>query len=244
MSFVVNPYRFGGGAPPADFGLASRSFDGTDDYIEMGDVDGSIWQGAGGKMSVAMWVKGIPTGSGLLIGKYGALPAASQEWLFLARNDGDVEYVAYGASDGSSNVRERTDAAALTSEWVHVGATFDETEADADKIKVAVNGSFVATTNSLTGSNIVIQNSTEDLCIGARDEGTGLQYNGKIADARIYGTILTESQFGDLANGVNVGTPWGHWLLDTDDVTDYGTAGNDGHSTADSTFDTDGPLDP
>ena len=240
---IINPYRFAAGVSFDGFGNASRSFDGTDDYIDMGDVDGSIWQGAGGKMSVAMWVKGIPTGSGLLFGKYGASPSLL-EWLFLARNDGDVEFTAYGTVNGSSSIRERTTSAALTSGWVHVGATFDETLTDTSKVQIAVNGSFVATNQTLTGTNIIIQNSTEDLCIGARDEGTGLQYDGKLADARIYSTILTESDFGDLANGIDVGTPWGHWLLNTDDVTDYGTAGNDGHSTADSTFDTDGPLDP
>ena len=122
--------------------------------------------------------------------------------------------------------------------------TFDATLTDVNKIKIAVNGSFVATTYTLVGAgNIAIQDGAEDLVIGARDEGTGTQYNGKLADFRIYSTILTESEFGDLASGVDVGTPWGHWMLDTDDVTDYGTAGNDGHSTADSTFDTDGPAD-
>jgi len=241
---ILNSYRFAAGGGFDGFGNNSRSFDGTNDYIDMGDVDGSIWQGSSGKMSVAGWVKGIPTGFSLLIGKYGTVPTVQVEWAIFAHTDGDLQVSCYGEANATTYIFERTDSAALSSSWVHIGMTFDATLTDVNKIKIAVNGSFVATTYTLVGAGgIAIQNGTEDLAIGARDEGTGTQYNGKLADFRIYSTILTESEFGDLASGVDVGTPWGHWLLDTDDVTDYGTAGNDGHSTADSTFDTDGPAD-
>ena len=240
---ILNSYRFAAGGGFDGFGNNSRSFDGTNDYIDMGDVDGSIWQGAGAKFSVAFWVKGIPTSNGLMFGKYGTTPTVQTEWAMIARTDGDFDFTAYGGLDVSSYLRERTTVAALTSGWVHVGVTFDETLTDTSKAQVAVNGSFVATDQTLVGTNIIIQNGSEDLCVGSRDEGSAFLYDGKLADLRIYDSILTEAQFGDLASGVDVGTPWGHWLLDTDDVTDYGTAGNDGHSTADSTFDTDGPAD-
>jgi len=233
-------YSYDNPSPPVEFGSASRIFNGTSDCIDMGDVDGSIWQGVGAKFSISLWVKGIPTNNGLIFGKYGAYPTAQVEWAVVGRNDGVIDFTAYGSLAASSYVRESTDVAALSSSWVHIGASFDQTQTDADKIKIAVNGSFVSTTNLLIGgSNIAIQNGAEDLCIGSRDEGTGFLYNGKLADVRIYSTLLAESDFNDLASGVDVGTPWGHWLTDNDDVEDK--AGTNDGTNFGSTYSYDNP---
>ena len=66
---IINPYRFGAAAF-SGFGNASRSFDGVNDYIDMGDVLDSVFAGTGKQFTIAAWVKSVALGDELFFSKF------------------------------------------------------------------------------------------------------------------------------------------------------------------------------
>jgi hypothetical protein len=238
---ILNPYRF---SAARDFGNASRDFDGTNDTITIPDEASPPWQGAGAKFSAAIWVKGRPASNGYVLAKHGS---GGLEWHILVFTNGTFRATCFGALNASSYVIELTTATPINdTTWTHVGFTFDETQADTSKILVYTDGALATTTNTLVGSNIVIQDGNLDVAIGA-DSDNSVNYDGLLADARIYDGILAESDFADLHAGTDVaGGLWGRWIGNDDIVgsvvDDLSGNGRDGTNNG-SIYSTDGPLD-
>jgi len=239
---IINPYRFSAADLPT-FGSASRDF-ALGNLIDMGDVDGAAWQGANKQFSVSCWAK--MTGGDAFRVLTGKLAASQLEWVFGSLANGTVRFVAYGSLTASSYIVEDTPSATMNTTWKHFTATFDGTQADADKVKVYVDGSLPTLSNTTLGTNIQIQNSTAGLTIGAQSGATN-RFVGNIADVRIYDKVLSASEITDLAAGTDAQDSLiGWWITDIDDGTtiipDYAGGLGDGTNTG-STYDTDGPLD-
>ena len=124
-----------------------------------------------------------------------------------------------------------------TTDWWHVCGVF---RSSTDR-EIYINGTSEGTntTNVLPNATII-----DNACIGNRANTNNDQdFAGKIADVRVYDADIGATEIANLAAGTDYQTNLvGHWLLNSDDVLDYGSGGNDGTNDG-STYSTDGPLD-
>ena len=224
-------YSYDNPSPPVEFGSASRSFDGVDDTINLGQItDNAIF-------SVSSWFK-LNTvnsnGSGI-IGKWHNNTSAS--WLLYVRSasaSGNMTFIVRnGADNGHFILDSGVSASSLIGEWTHIAAV-----ADGNNLTMYINGVSVAST-TYDGT---INNPASDAHIGSynADLNNNHRTNGNIADVRIYDTDLTASQISDLYSGTDVQTNLvGHWLTDNDDVEDK--AGTNDGTNFGSTYSYDNP---
>ena len=260
MSFVVNPYRFGGGAPAADFGNNSRDFDGTEDWIHIGDVFNFDSTGDDEVFTLAAWVKISETAFQHILGRFGAA-VTDRAWMFYATTAGKLRFFwSQGTGDPvATRIYETTSAVIDSTAWVHVAMEYDGTTATlSDRVTMYINGGTGLTVGSgLTailenGDPQYIQTVTAPLNIGgSTNDAAGTSAtrftDGKLADVRIYDALIGSTEVANLAAGTDYQTNLvGWWLLNTDDVDDYAGV-NDGTNEPSagtpSVFDADGPLD-
>ena len=70
---IINPYRFAAAGVTFDgFGNASRSFDGINDTVQMGDVLDSVFAGAGKQFTITAWIKNIALNNEVAVSKWGS----------------------------------------------------------------------------------------------------------------------------------------------------------------------------
>ncbi len=170
----------------------SLNFDGTDDYVEVGD-DGSSLQSE--IFTISAWIKNTdasPNWSsivdkelsvtdrnyGFLVGKsYGASPD-------------DVLQLWY-SSGGSNSLRLYGSTPVRDGNWHHVAVTRDDS-----KIVIYVDGMEDAITTTSPVPDI--QNGV--LRIGMESDGD-YPFQGQIDDVRVYNYALTSAQVKDIFNG-------------------------------------------
>ena len=240
---IINPYIHGGESVAFDgFGNRSRSFDGVDDYIDLGDSDGfSFGDGSGNDdpFSISVWVKlADMTGSNKTI--IGKLNSATDGEYLLFYNVSNSEF-RFSIYDGSQPawIRARSSVTINENEWYHVAVTYDGSKVRTG-IKMYINGSL-DTLNDGTGIYLGLENTTATLKIGLYD---GLNYtDGNIADVRFYDTDLTATDISDIYNGTNITTNLaGHWLTDADNLLD--NAGSNNGTNYGSKYSYDNPSPP
>ena len=240
---IINSYRFAAGAAFDGFGNASRSFDGTDDYIDMGDVLDSVFAGTGKQFTIAAWVKTTAFDNGIFLGKY--VTTGSQRQMFFRVTDtGELACLLYGSGGTSPIWGRRTDTSTLTTgAWHHVAITYDQT-ATGDYLRMWIDGTEDASLVDYfsSGTFSSIYDSTAPLQISGVINGTSSQWGGNLADVRIYDTDIPDSAVVGLSNGIDYQTNLvGWWLDDDDDVLD--NAGTNDGTNNGSTYSTDGPAD-
>ena len=237
---IINPYRFAGGAAFNGFGNASRSFDGVNDYIDLGDSDDfSFGDGAGNDsaFSIASWVKFDSTTSGnrAIFSKSAA--GAGEYLLFYNSNANEFRF-AVKEDSATAWIRAKTSVTINADQWYHVAGTYDGSK-NLSGIKIYVDGSE-DTTNDFAGSYSGMTNTTAAAFINQYSFTWFL--DGKAAHYRLYDAELDSSTISNLANGTDYQTNLvGWWLDDDDDVLDN-AGSNDGTNNG-STYDTDGPAD-
>jgi len=232
-------------SPAIEFGRASRLFDGVDDRVKLGDSLDSVFAGTGAEFTISAWIKvdfnnsqahGIITKDNYT----GSL----RQFNFQVLSSGIIRVV---VTNTSGSIQRRFDSVVghiQDDVWCHVAFTYDQTQADNDKVVVYYNGSIVSTniTNN-NGSNVVIDDTSADLIIGAFHNSVNdpFYFNGNIADCRIFDSTLTSTDIASLYNGTDVQTNLvGHWLTDNDDVEDK--AGTNDGTNFGSTYSYDAPL--
>jgi len=244
MSFVINPYRFGGGGGFDGFGNASREFDGTSDFITIGDVLESVFTGVGVVMTVAAWVKPDGTGDGEIISSY----TSNATGQFVLRHFSATEEI--GVIVGSDTWTNRfgrqtsTSGSVANNVWTHIAFVY--TQADTGShIKFYIDGvEYVEADTEVidfvtAGTFSSIANTSAELIIGRNPALTSIDFDGNIADFRIY-----DADIGANINGLSNGTDYqtnlvGWWITDVDDVDDY--AGENNGTNSGSTYDAEGP---
>lgn len=243
---IINPYRFAAAGTAFDgFGNASRSFDGVNDYIDLGDSDDFTFSNGSNDtpFSACAWVKAVDWSSFFIWSKY-TNNSSLKEW-YLGTTSGDLLY--FQLNDGNGSVRiGRSCSGALTSyqnAWVHIAATYDgsgsSTGINIYLTEFGGTTTAIDTTDYNNGSYVTMDNTTEPLWIGRLGSA---EANGKIADARLYSKELSSAEVQDLADGVHVtDSLLGWWLDDDDDVLDNAGT-NDGQDFG-TTYDADGPAD-
>ena len=234
-------YSYDNPSPPVEFGSASRSFNGSSDYIDLGDSDDfSFGDGVNDSaFSVCVWVKAVDISIFRILTKEGGF--GLREWQFTTDSVGRLSF--FVADNSSNTLRGRKYSSPLsTNIWYAVSMTYDGRGGDSpqDGISLYVNGSRVDDTDyTEVNTYVAMHNTTQAMEIGSI--GFNNTYaDGNIADVRLYDTDLTASQVSDLASGVDVQTNLvGHWLTDNDDVEDK--AGTNDGTNFGSTYSYDNP---
>ena len=231
-------------SPAVEFGDASRSFDGSDDYINIGDVLDSVFAGTGKQFTVTAWIKTTTLENTDFFSKY---LATGDQRSFLCRvlSDGNLAMVMSGdGAFGSNRFGRQTDTAPISANtWHHVAITYDQT-ATGDHLRMWVDGTEDATlTDWLSnGTFTSIYDGTANLRISGIDGGVNENWGGNIADVRVYDTDIPDSAIEGLAIGTDYQTNLvGWWLDDDDDVLD--NAGSNDGTNDGSTYSLDNPSD-
>ena len=240
---IINPYRFASAGVAFDgFGNASRSFDGNNDKVNLGDVLGSVLEGANKQWTITAWVKSDALDNDLIISKW-HFTASSREFFFRVTTSGELAVSM--SSDGTSSNRwgRKTGTGVITvNTWHHVAVTYDQT-ATGDYLRIWVDGTEQTSLSAynVNGTFVSIYSGTSELQISGLESDNQTRWEGNLADVRIYDTDIPDSAVEGLAVGTDYQTNLvGWWLDDDDDVLD--NAGTNDGTNDGSTYDnTDAP---
>jgi len=241
MSFVINPYRFGGGGggPPAPtFGNNSRLFlSASSQDIEVAD-DAAFPTGA---QTWCCWMK---LAGAVFIDAYNMMGKnidagnnRSARLRVLGTNDNLQAFISPNGQTPFTSVSSSTNSITLDT-WHHVAFTFEPST----HLKLYIDG--IEDGSNTTSIPATIYDGTAPFYIGSLD-GALQFFDGRIADVRIYDADIGATEIANLAAGTDYQTNLvGWWLTDTDDaVTDFAGTFADATNNG-TTYSTDGPLDP
>jgi hypothetical protein len=178
----------------ASWSAGTRSsfvLDGTDDQIDCGSVDvlggatGATWEAwfkvntinnsSYWKSIMTTWNDGNGTN-----GHTWLFDTHYASWSFSVRFVGDTSDYPNIFWEGGTG---RNDFVANT--WYHMVGVFDSSQANADKLKIYINGSYVASQDIGNRTTIANKISNERLKIGV-DRDVAAPFDGNIAIARLY----------------------------------------------------------
>jgi len=191
------------------FTSGALDFDGTDDYIVIGDhADFSFGDGAADSaFSISVWIKADDITNFDIINKY----QTNREWrLWIQIND-----ILYGSlyDESEDTYIGRYYNTALTSyegKWTHIAMTYDATEASSG-IKLYLNGVNVDDNDYENGAYTAMEALDKDVWIG---RGTTGYADGQIDDVRIYGSELSAADVAKLYNNQSItSTPVSQWEM-------------------------------
>jgi len=181
---------FNGGVKPAA-GIVGQalSFDGSDDYVDMGDVLDSTF--TGNTFTFEVWIKPETTiGTHPIIWKYSG-GGDNRQFQFQQITDTITFYAA--EPDNSNNITYTSGSIISTSTWTHIILVVDKNEAAMnDKVDLYQDGVLVAFTTSDTPFPTLADVSTT-LRIGSND-GVSNDFNGLIDEVRIYNRALSAEE--------------------------------------------------
>jgi len=170
---------------------SALSFDGTNDYVNMGDVSILNFERTN-PFSISGWFKHTVTGVNQIIlsKQQGTSPARG--WRVMLGTDDKLSLYLYNNPD-TSNFIGATTVSAFTdaNTWVQFTTTYDGSNTNAG-INIYINGVLTSVTPSLATLTDTIQTSVS-VNIGARDNGY-LYFNGSIDDVRIYNYVRTADE--------------------------------------------------
>ncbi len=163
------------------FGASALTFDGTDDYVTMGDKD--VFSFADNKFTISFWMKANDTTS--LIGVLGKR-GSPWEYSIHTNTAGTLTFYTW-TSDGGNIVYPYLTTAYDTS-WTNYTFTADGTRAYLYK-----NGQLVS--SSLKNSAYNLSNSTANFEIGRGGDASGIRYmNGLIDEVKISNRALSPEE--------------------------------------------------
>jgi len=180
---------------------SSLNFDGSDDYVNMGDPSELDITGA---VSLSAWIKPDSVdGAYRIVGDADGANCGYPCGGYSLTTNGSNVYFEFGdslAGGNSGNWDQGLASNVLTAgSWAHVVGTWDGTTG-ANGMKMYVNGRHVA---SATAVQTVIAHSTPDLAIGARHQSNDVYsgfFPGQIDDVRIYNYASTDDQVQQVMN--------------------------------------------
>ena len=165
------------------------SFDGVDDYINIGNP---VSLQLTGSMTISAWINGDIFGTNDIISKKGG--STDRGWEFLV--DFSPKKFAIAIADINNIVIDRrSNTTPLAGQWYHVTGVYN---AAAQSLDMYVNGAL--DNGTLTGTVPSSQrNSTRDVTIGRRP-GAANRWDGLMDDVRVYNRALTAADIQALYN--------------------------------------------
>lgn len=239
---IINPYRFAGAGAFNGFGNASRSFDGTNDYIDIGDVLDSVTSGTGAVFTLALWLKSTSLDDGVFFSKL-LSTGDNRSYFFRVLSTGELACILY-ADGGAGNRFGRqtsTSGSISANTWHHVAVIYEQASTG-DYVRMFIDGvEDTSLTDYLTsGTFNGIYDGTAPIQISGFQEGAAA-WGGNLADIRIYDADIGSTEISNLAAGTDYQTNLvGWWLDDDDDVLDN-AGSNDGTNNGSTYDNTDAP---
>lgn len=229
---IINSYRFGTAAPSADFGGASRIFNGSTDYLDIPNISASIVY----PFTIAAFFK---TDNAAIIQCIGGVADSGNfdnRHICYLRGDLSGELQTSSRSTGSQDRVYTTSNLATTDTWRHGVFVFES---------ATVHDSYLDGDNagSYSAANTSTPTGLDRFRIGVRAQsGGGTPFDGKIGDFRIYDKVLTSGEISSIRSGVDVSSGLiGHFMKNTDDLTDHSVNTNNATASG-TTFSEDGPF--
>ncbi len=218
------------------------NFDGSNDWVNMGDVLNDTFVGENKQFTVSAWVK--PGSDSMtnkfILGKYHAGSDQGREFGLRLLTDGKVEFLWWSDANGGGVYRGHLGTTPITNtkKWYHILATYDGTQSVDSRVKVYVDGmDDSATIDNTNGSATFIGDtstygaSTLDASfqIGDGDDAGSYAFNGLIDEVRVYSRVLSSTEVkalytsgGGIANASqnnkNTNGLLGLWSFDGKDV--------------------------
>ena len=156
-------------------------FDGVDDYIDCGDT--SDLEGING-ITIDTWVYPQIAGSGPALGIVSRDSVGTRSWYLATYSSNKFRW--FVSTNGSSNDSMNSSAAFSLNTWYNVTVTWSN-----QGIYIYINGVFDSS-EALVNTSPPLPNISEPLKIG--DRQTGQEWNGQIANVKIYTRALIANE--------------------------------------------------
>ena len=175
-------------------------FDGTDDYVTIGDIDAidNVSQ-----LTAAGWFyfDGLANNLRLISKQIGSNNSAGWSIALGSLATGDSDNIRFTHNfDGSSNGSIYTTGLGLTTgHWYHIAVVYDGTQATAsDRVAIYINGRIQ--TNNVDGSAVptILPATTQNLALGANSDGSNNFFQGNMDEVSIWRTALDQQSIRDM----------------------------------------------
>ena len=217
---------------PAFSNTKSLEFDGTDDYVDMGDVLDFERTDA---FSISLWFKRTRTGvSEFLVAKQENSGNLKGYTIILPSNDNRVTFLLRNNPASSGRLIVDGTTAITDTNWHHTVVTYDGSSSTSG-VKIYLDGSD--DTGAVQGTLSATTVNSIPFQIGARNGGN--EFSGKIDEVAVFGSELSASNVTSIYNGGGSGKPgdltsfnplsW--WRFEEGSgttATDNGSGGNNG----------------
>jgi len=227
---------------PPTFNKFSLNFDGTDDYVDMGDVLDFERTDA---FSISLWFKRTRTGvSEFLVDKSESSGNYRGYFLLLPNDDNLITFVLRSSNIHTQRFIVDGTTAITDTNWHHTVLTYDGSSATSG-VKIYLDGSD--DTGAVTGTLSATTVNSNPFQIGARNGGN--TFSGKIDEVAVFNSELSASDVTAIYNGgepasLTSYSPLAWWRFEEGSgttATDSGSGGNNGTITNGATYSTDKP---
>ena len=209
----------------------SVTFDGTDDYVTMGNGCNIINTD---DYSISVWFKTSTTGIQQTIVSKGNSP----RWKLLIEDDNKLFFEHnVGTEESIVSSGTYTDGA-----WHHVVVTADRS----GLIKMYTDGTVESDTEDISSATNTVNDTDEPFVVGTYSRNLTKDFNGKIDELSVFNKVLTPSE---ISNIYNSGRPTdlsgesglvGYWRFENN-LTDNSSNSNNGSFVNNATYSTDAP---
>ena len=196
---VIDEIAIGGG-PPALAGIDnvySMEFDGTDDYISMGNPAALQITGA---LTLSAWFKSSYSGGSneRILSKDN-----NTSRCYMTQLDGSGNAKFYIWNSNSAKIATSTGTDYRDDAWHHIVGVFDPSAIDAQRLALYIDGSNVGYGNTTATT---IDNDVVDIEIGRKQDNT-LFFDGNIDEVAIWNSALSDIDIERIYNATSAGTP-------------------------------------
>ena len=173
---------------------SSLDFDGSDDYVNCGDIDAAEGDNA---LTVEAWVKLSSTSQETIATKWNH--SSDDVWGFRVENSNELRFfVARNLTDKGVNRLETTNASLSTGKWIHLAAVYDGTKSNsADRVTIYKNGKALNSQETGTIPSTMTATNNAEVWIGAF-ENLGFYMDGFIDELRIWDDSRTKAEINQL----------------------------------------------
>ena len=177
-------------------GTGAYEFDGANDKILLGDLNGQI--GGQDKLTISAWVYRDDTGDDRIVCKSSGTNVANHAFSMGVVNAGGTESRIRMRVGTTTMVATSMDGALTfpTQEWTHLAMTYDGTE-----LRSYVNGELDPNVFSVNGN---LLSTADPVTIGNVNNAQNRHFNGKLDDVGLWNRALTANEIESLAGPGNL----------------------------------------
>ena len=189
------------------------SFNGTNQYIRLGDILDSVFaRNPISQFSISGWAKTNTltafAGGGIIIGKLSGGGTNGYQWAINHDNDGKVRAVV-AKLNATNFIEVQSTSVIPVNNWFHFVLTFDGNQIETNSVNIFVDTIQGNTYRDIGTLGTRTINTDQELTIGAghafgNPSQLNNQYNGTIDDIKIYNRVLTFTDISELYNCTNL----------------------------------------